>query len=339
MDPLTHVTSGVLIGRWLKPRFPHLRWFVFFTALAAWIPDIDNITSFWGPQAYMRLHRGITHSLVMVLPIAALTALPFFLARRKDASPETWRSFVSVVGVAVGCLLVHLFLDVITSYGTQLLAPFSNARISLPAVFIIDPFLTLTMLVFVAFSYIRGTRGRYFALLGLAWMLVYPATNISIKSAVTSGYAGKLAAADVSYETLHVQPDGLSPIYWKVILDKGESFELRAVSLLDPERDLGARSWPKPDPDLMRSLAPQSGFLTTYLWFTDFLVVEKNQTDEGMALHLHDLRFDSMSPVMRWARDREGGAPFALTVHVDDTQTVKQLVYSNHGEEIVYKIN
>jgi inner membrane protein len=135
MDPVTHVAGGILVGQAVCHRFPTGKWLIVFTALCAWIPDIDNVVTFLGPEAYMRYHRGLTHSILGGAVLAALLTAAFRPLSR--AAP-----FLKVFALAYGCILLHDLLDVITTYGTQILLPFSDARIGLPAVFIVDPIYT-----------------------------------------------------------------------------------------------------------------------------------------------------------------------------------------------------
>ena len=53
MDPITHITAGVLIGQAGRDRFPAGKWLVPLAAFAAWLPDIDNVVTLLGPEAYM----------------------------------------------------------------------------------------------------------------------------------------------------------------------------------------------------------------------------------------------------------------------------------------------
>ena len=141
MDTLTHALSGALLARVTEPNNPRpdqlprrTRMWVGFWAAA--FPDSDFITRFVDPLTYLTVHRGVTHSVIM-LPLWALgLSLLFMLLVRGKYS---WRAFAGVVALGIG---IHIVGDVITAFGTMIFAPFSNWRAQIPTTFIIDPYFT-----------------------------------------------------------------------------------------------------------------------------------------------------------------------------------------------------
>ncbi|MDQ7830893.1 MAG: metal-dependent hydrolase [Desulfovibrionaceae bacterium] len=266
MDPVTHVASGILIGQAVRGRFPRSRWLIVFAALCAWIPDIDNLVTYLGPEAYMRHHRGLTHSILGGAAMAALLAAVF-----RPLLKET--SFARVFVLAFGCILMHDFLDVITTYGTQIFLPFSDARIGFPAVFIVDPLYTGVMLVAVVLGFAMKTRAKAVAALALAWLFLYPAASLGLREIVVAGQEKRLAAEGPPHAVAHVTTDGLSPFFWKVVVDDGESYRVRGASLWDPAGgpDIAVRA--KADREKLRRLGRDASILATYDWFAEFLAV------------------------------------------------------------------
>lgn len=136
MDPLTHVAAGVGLSRFIAAPAPRLG------ALAAvgfaLLPDLDFVLLFLDRVSYLRHHRGLTHSLA-ALPLFAL--LGGLLAWRLGG--RRWFKPIFLLGTLV--LASHLLLDGATSYGTQLLSPFSRRKFSLDLLFIVDPYLTLIL--------------------------------------------------------------------------------------------------------------------------------------------------------------------------------------------------
>ncbi len=137
MDPLTHLATGVICSQLLPG--PSRWWAAAAGALFAVLPDVDYFFIYWDRLAFIRYHRGFTHSLVAV-PLLALAGA---LLGRVLGGPRWFRPLL-ILGIVV--LLSHLLLDLATSYGTQLLSPFSRRRFSLDWIFIIDPYFTALLL-------------------------------------------------------------------------------------------------------------------------------------------------------------------------------------------------
>ena len=138
------------------------------------------------PLAIMEWHRNITHSLLM-LPLwaALLAAVSMPVARwlRWKAPPFPILFIIYVVGLAT-----HVFLDVVTSFGTMVWSPLRYSRVAWDWLFIID--LTLTALALVpqlaAWCY-RDPR-KFEARAGTVW------------AALTVGaFCGYALAASVGY--------------------------------------------------------------------------------------------------------------------------------------------
>ena len=137
MDTLTHALSGALLARatWGRSKTQiTLRQQTQVGFLAAAFPDIDYILQLVNNNflVYLNYHRGITHSIVLLPVWAVLLAIVFSKIMR---SAPDWRSLFALCCL---CLGIHIAGDVITSYGTMILAPFSDWRASLDLTFIID---------------------------------------------------------------------------------------------------------------------------------------------------------------------------------------------------------
>ena len=156
MDTITHSLLGALVVRSAFPaqRLKHPfsnRQRLLAGAVGGAFPDIDYIAAWVDPMVYLTLwHRSITHSFVM-LPLWALLVgitLSFVFRQRRE-----WRYLSMLTGVAV---LSHIASDLITVYGTQVLAPLSSWRASIGTTFIIDPWFTLIVLI----GFIAGFKKR-----------------------------------------------------------------------------------------------------------------------------------------------------------------------------------
>src|SRR5271163_1921892 len=146
MDTITHGIAGALIGKAVfrgedmfasKPmnRARIITWSLMFGAI---FPDSDIFRDWFSHDQMLILtwHRSITHSLVC-LPFFALllAALTRWFARwRKWDAP----SFAALTGLYVIGILSHIFLDVVTSFGTMIWSPLQWSRPAWDLIFIID---------------------------------------------------------------------------------------------------------------------------------------------------------------------------------------------------------
>jgi hypothetical protein len=182
-------------------------------------------------------------------------------------------SFASVFALAYGCILLHDFLDVITTYGTQIFLPFSDARIGLPAVFIVDPVYTGLLLVAVALGFFMKTRAKAVAALALVWLFLYPAASLGLREIVVAAQAKRLAAEGLPQAVAHVTTDALSPFFWKVVVDDGVNYRVRGASLLEPSGGPDVAVREKADREELRRLGRDVPILATYDWFAEFPAV------------------------------------------------------------------
>src|SRR3989304_10242379 len=143
MDPITHCLSGAILSRTgFYQRFGRLATIILITG--ALIPDIDHFSlRLAGPLAYLKYHRGFTHSIMGSFVIAAVMAgIAYSIKQVREKM-----GYLTVFALSFLGIYTHIFLDLITSYGTQIFFPFSNKRYSLDVVFIIDFYFSAILLI------------------------------------------------------------------------------------------------------------------------------------------------------------------------------------------------
>ncbi len=270
MDPITHAASGVLAALAMKEQYrPTSRMFFPFAALVAAFPDVDIFFGNTATD-YLLLHRGITHSLAAVPILAfflTLLAVPLWL-RRSTVLPEKefepyventahapktdarqnrrwlniiwpawirtkthplgrrfW-SFRKVYLFSICLLLLHIWLDVVTTYGTMIFLPFSEYRVRLNGLFIVDIFLALPMLLAIW----HGGGVRRYAIMGLIWVFLYPATCVGIRFWHEGNMREQLVQSSVvekvgAVQNISVLPDLFAPFYWRVIYQTDKPYK------------------------------------------------------------------------------------------------------------------
>ena len=321
MDPLTHLTSGAL-GAQVARRSSEGRFIILFCIIAAWLPDIDNIAGFFGPEFYLIHHRGITHSVLGGFMLSCLLVAIFRLLIK---------SFPVKRGLAISYLLilVHIFLDLITSYGTQIFYPFTNIRYSVASVFIIDPSYTLIMATILFFSFLRKNKKKI-AMLGLVWLFLYPLTNLTIRHSVQYRIENELKSNKVNFDKVHISPDALAPLFWKVIVEDDISYQIGGLSLLNPDKPIDYKGFKKAEPDLLKRFGKYASIFNTYSWFTSYPIMKTKSSDNGMMITFGDLRFLSTVDFVRNLL-KNNPLPFSLTATVDNNHKITGYYYHHHG--------
>lgn len=253
VDTLTHALSGALLARVIAARHVPLAaqvlavpglgrfaapwdgqpgapavWQLVLTGfLAGAFPDIDAVMQQFGDLAYLRHHRGVTHSLLLLplwaLLVAWLMSRAFAVTRGQRAG---WKSLWLVSAAAIA---IHIAGDWITAFGTMLLEPLSNARFGLGSVFIIDLVLSGTLLAGLLLAATWPHR-RWPALAGLAaacaWVGV---TWVGQQEALEVGRA-QARTLGIADPEVQVMPRPASPFNWTVAVSDGSRWHLAHVN-------------------------------------------------------------------------------------------------------------
>jgi len=195
LDPLSQGSLGAAFAAGAGRR-EELRAGAAAGLLAGLAPDLDVlIRSSADPLLFLEYHRQFTHALVFVPVGALLCALVAYpLARR-------WLHFGRLY---LFCLLgygSHGLLDACTSYGTQLLWPFSEVRVAWNVVSVIDPQFTLPLLTLVVVGWARRRRG--WVVFALLWAAVY------LGAGQVQHWRAQQAAAELAAARGHAAGEGL----------------------------------------------------------------------------------------------------------------------------------
>jgi membrane-bound metal-dependent hydrolase YbcI (DUF457 family) len=199
-------------------------------------PDLDVAFMALGKRAYLRLHQGPTHSLLLAPLYASLLALLPALQFGFD-----WLTFLAILAG----LWLHLLLDLLNTFGIQILWPLTPRRYCKDAVFFID---TVTWLLTLSF-----------------FGLVYLAKVDPLPAAL--GYAVAFAGYLIAKHLLHRRvlrqntfdyaiPSAFNPFSFLTLSRNGDCFELSLYNALTRRSSRRDRI-PAPSPEVL-VLAAQS---------------------------------------------------------------------------------
>lgn len=233
MDP---VTQGVFGGLWALPaaRRGQMRRAAAAGWLAGMAPDLDTlIRSGEDTLRFIEYHRHFTHALVFI-PVGALVVAlalwPFFRSRTPFGMLYLW----CFLGYAS-----HGLLDACTSYGTYLFWPFSDYRVALNWISVVDPLYTLPLLALLGLAVWR--RRHRPVVLAFIWMVSYLGVGALQNYRAEQALADWARERDIAVERLVAKPAVANLILWRGLVDDGNRFHLVAIRNLP---GAGIRYWP-----------------------------------------------------------------------------------------------
>jgi inner membrane protein len=336
MDTVTHGLTGWLVARALPDDWKggHAATATAVVALGSVLPDADNVASLLGSELYLRVHRGLSHSLLGISVSSLVMALLF-------ARFGKWKDAKRLFLLALVGQVSHVVLDLLNAYGTQLLQPFSDARLSLDLLFIVD--LVFTGIVVAGIAWSRGGRAgcarvamaSLAVYVGIAALLHGRAVDLVRDAAVRSGVrvvaASALpqlplvslpsmdrlgfatpATASPTGEDLPGSPAPVEkrtvplpagPLSWNGFVDDGRTFLRAEVDPLAGTLEWKQRELRGADVPAVRAVRGMAA-VETYLWFARFPVASVTSNQGRTEVTFYDMRFSGMP----------GRRPFLLRV-------------------------
>ena len=187
------------------------------------LPDID-VGVFATNTVAMSFRRGWTHGPLAdaVLPIALTGAMLVYDRYRKKRSPEDVVRPAQILLLSYIGVFLHVFMDFTNSYGVRLLMPFSERWFYGDALYIVDPWLYLSLGTgwFLAKSNPRPARiGVTVAAIYIMAML---ASNVIARREVAAGLE-RAGRGDVTH--FMVTPVIVNPLRREVVIDIGDRYE------------------------------------------------------------------------------------------------------------------
>ena len=177
MDILTQGIAGTLLAQTATQR-NNIRLASLVGFLGGMLADADVfIQSANDPLLNLEFHRQFTHSFLFI-PVGALIVALLLWPLLKKRMAFLQLFLFGLLGYSTSGLL-----DACTSYGTQLLWPFSSERITWSIISIVDPLFSGALLVMVILAW--KTRKKTYAFLGIGLALGYLMLSLHQQQSVT----------------------------------------------------------------------------------------------------------------------------------------------------------
>jgi membrane-bound metal-dependent hydrolase YbcI (DUF457 family) len=297
MDVLTHGLASYCVTRAVFPRAsPATLLAAVFAGVAA---DLDQLSAYAGPSAFLAWHRTATHSILGTLGIAAAFLVVVSLAVRNKPGADALRTVF--LAVLAACSL-HVAMDLTQNEGVQLLWPFRAQRYSADWVAHFDLWILLIFLAGALLPQLfalvieeigaksKAPRGRAGAIVALLAVFVYTGARFVLHGNAVAmmearTYRGELPRRVAAFA------DSDSPLHWSGIVETERA-------LRDLDLNLAGGSSFNPDAAVVyykpESSAPLDAARTTesvrrFLAAAKFPKATVEKIDAGYRVQLRDL--------------------------------------------------
>jgi membrane-bound metal-dependent hydrolase YbcI (DUF457 family) len=300
MDLLTHALASYTLKRAAFPRVPRL--VTLAILLAGTLADLDLLSAYISPSAFLTWYRTYTHSLLFAFLLAPLVTLPFFLRNRR--SPENKILPLTILKPALAAAILHLLMDTCQSAGVELLWPFSTRRFALDWIAHLDLWIIAILLAGILLPMLsglvteeigaksKGPRGRIGASLALATLLLYAVARFTFHGSAVATlesqkYRGERPRRVAAF------PESGSPFRWHGIIETDSALHDIEVSV-GPAAGFDAESAVatyKPESSPALDAARNSAVARRFLSSARFPKASVEKTLEGFHVLLRDFPF------------------------------------------------
>ncbi|MBI3016038.1 MAG: metal-dependent hydrolase [Candidatus Tectomicrobia bacterium] len=310
MDFITHTLSGIAVANaGFRQRIG--RSALLAVTAGAIAPDLDSVMGLWDQFAAIKYHRGLTHSLLGGILLALLVAWPIY---RWGAHKQ----YGKLVGLVYLGILVHIGLDLITSFGIQVFYPFSDARLAWDLAFIIDPILTATFAVPLLVAWRRPRLAARAVWAGLSVAVLYLALAAGAKAAAQARFAAELDRRVIAADRIGVVPRLHSPFRWRAVAQAPGRLYQAAVAPW-PGGNMDVRSYIQAPRNRYVERSDAAESVRLFLWFARFPWIRYLESGGEHIVEYRDIRFGA-----------DGETNHMVLRVVMDTAGVVKSVYFNH---------
>lgn len=323
MDIVTHGLASLAVARGFFPRAGKLA--VASAVLAGTIADLDWLSNYFGPSAFLTWHHTYVHSifaavlislLILAIPAAAIfrgglmIVHPAPEAESIHGTPsaqrnQAWRTLLTATLAAPLCAaLVHIAMDACQSSGVMLLWPFSSKHFAADWLPRIDPWILTILIACIALPELfhlvsseigakaKKPRGQTGAIIGLALVLAYVGARATFHSNVIALMQSRTFHSETPRRA-SAFPESLSPLTWHGVVETESALneidvETASASNFDP--DSSVRLF-KPEPSPALDAARNTVAAKRFLAAAQIPKASMEKTEAGYVVVLRDLHY------------------------------------------------
>src|SRR6266404_3020144 len=230
MDQFTHGLASYSITRAVFPRAS--RTTVIAALLAGCAADLDRLSEYAGPSAFLDWHRSATHSVLGTLIIVAVFVVAASIITKRKPNVDPMRAVL--LALLAACSL-HLAMDLTQNESVRLLWPFRSQHYSAEWVAHFELWILLILLAGVLLPQLlalvtdeigaksKRPRGRLGAIIALATIVIYVGgrailhgNGVAMMEART--YRGELPRRVAAFA------ESDSPFHWRGLVETERAF-------------------------------------------------------------------------------------------------------------------
>lgn len=317
MDPLTHALASYTLKRAAFPRVT--RSVTLAILVAGTIADLDALSAYFGPSAYLTFYRTYFHSLAAAVLFSFLITLPFFFLKRE--SPENQIPLAKIFIAALAGALLHLALDLCQPAGVELFWPFSSRRFALDWVAHLDLWILAILLAGILLPTLsglvteeigarsKGPRGKFGASLALAALFLYLVLRFVYHGNAIAALESRTYRGESS-RRLAAFAESSSPFRWHGVVETERAlFDVEVLVGPGAEFDpASAIATYKPEPSPGLDAARDSAIARPFLQAARFPKASVEKTPEGYHVIVRDFPY---------TRDGSAGPRLQALIDVD----------------------
>ncbi len=262
------------------------------------------------------------------ISIFLILLLLFVIIRYIASEPESYQvSFLRWYMFFFLVFATHTLLDVFTTYGTQVLMPFSNYRAAFASISVVDPIYTLPFLLFVCLAAFFRHTSAFRAFLNWTGIILstgYLVFTLITKDSINRIFEKSLEVRNLDYERYQTSPSMFNSILWSGTIEADSVYYVGAYSKFDPQKIVQRfREIPK-NHHLLKGHENDEHILILKRFSDDYFTIQQD-TLTGK-LTFVDLRWGALSNVAKSVE----GIDFPLIFHLRKENG--QMVAEEHRE-------
>ncbi|MCF7560842.1 metal-dependent hydrolase [Sabulilitoribacter multivorans] len=241
MDSLTQIVLGAACGEAALGKKIGNKALLFGT-IGGTIPDLDVFVAnllYSNDIDAMLFHRGFMHSILFSIMASLILGWISYKVfnRGKRLHITSQKDWICLWFLS---LFTHPILDCFTPYGTQLFAPFSNVRVALNNIAVVDPIYTLPFLIcLIVLMFFKRTsnKRKLWLKLGFGISTLYMLFTLGNKIYIDSVFRKSLKVNNINHVRYSTQPAIFNNILWYGIAETESAYFIADYSLFDSKSE------------------------------------------------------------------------------------------------------